>query len=279
MAVDITKRSAVTQDAFKNPYFFYPYDIVEGERPDQFSDRYYNDQFMDWVLYLGNKTVDPYHGWYMNDRDFNNFLIKKYNTSVDVLRYKIAFYRNNWYEQEEKISVSQYSELSNTVHRYWQPFYTSGSSVAGYQRVNQDWVINTNSVRRYTANSSSFSSFIKGEVVDITFDISHKGVGQIISSNSSSMTLQNISGTSLANSTVMISESSCLRGRESYANSAFGTAINISDNLSLDEVIYWSPVTIYEAESEKNEAKKSINVLDSKYSMRISSELTRLMKT
>jgi hypothetical protein len=277
LAVDITKRSAVTQDAFKNPYYFYPYDIPQGERPDQFADNYYNDQFMDWVLYLGNKTIDPY-SWYMSENNFNNFLIKKYNVSIDVLQDKIAFYRNNWYEKEEKISVSEYAVLANNVHRYWQPYYNNSTAISGYERVKQDWIINTNSVRKYTANSSSFVNFKTNEIVDITFDVSNKGTGQVVVANSSSITLQNIYGTSLANSTVVISGTSYLKGRESSANAKFGTASNVVDNIPLNEVIYWSPVSVYEAEREKNEQKKSINVLDNRYSMRVSSELTKLMK-
>jgi hypothetical protein len=179
---------------------------------------------MDWVLYLGNKTIDPY-SWYMNENDFNNFLVKKYSVTTDVLQDKIAFYRNNWYEKEEKISISEYAVLANNVHRYWEPYYNS-TVISGYQRVRQDWVINTNSVRRYTANSSSFANFKTNEIVDITFDLSHKGTGQVVIANSSSITLQNIYGTSLANSTVVISGTSYLKGRESSANAKFGTASN-----------------------------------------------------
>ena len=278
LAVNITERAAVTQDAFKNPYFFYPYDLPEGQRPDQFADSYYNDQFMDWVLYFGNKTTDPYYGWHMNSRDFNNFIASKYGADMSIIQSKIAFYRNNWYENDQKISVSEYATLANTVHRYWQPYYNNSSIIAGYQRVQQDWIINTNSVRQYTANSSTFANFKTNEIVDITFDTSHKGSGQVVIANSSSITLQHISGTSLANSTVVISDSSYITGRESDANAAFSTAVNIADNLSPDEVIYWSPVTIYDSELEKNEQKKSINVLDSRYAMRISNELTKLLK-
>lgn len=278
LAVNITQRSIVTQDAFKNPYLFYKYDLSQGERPDQFSDRYYNDQFMDWVLYVGNKVTDPYYGWYMSDKDLNAFLVKKYNTDINNLQSKIAFYRNNWYENDTKISTSEYAALSNTVHKYWQPYYNHSTLIAGYQRVKEDWVVNTNAMRKYTANSSTFANFKTNEVVNITFDTLHKGKGQVVSANSSSIILQNITGTSLANSTVVISGSSYLTGKESSANAAFGTAVSIANNIPLEETIYWSAVSIYDSEREKNEQHKSIDVLDSSYSKRISNELTKLMK-
>jgi len=280
LAVNITERAVVTNDAFKNPYLFYKYDLSEGERPDQLSDRYYNDQFMDWVLYLSNKTTDPYYGWYLDDKNFNNFIVKKYNTDISILQSRIAFYRNNWYENDIKISTSEYAALSNNVHRYWQPYYNNSATIAGYERVKEDWVINTNAVRKYTANSSySFSNFIKDEIIDITFDSSHKGIGQVVISNSSSMTLKNISGTTLANSTVVISScTSYMEGRSSNYQALFDTAVSVANNIALDETIYWSPVSVYDSERELNEQNKSINVLDSSYSKRISKEITTLLK-
>ena len=51
-AVDITKRVVMLNYALKNPYLFYPYEIIANERPDQFSNRYYEDQYKSWILYL-----------------------------------------------------------------------------------------------------------------------------------------------------------------------------------------------------------------------------------
>jgi len=277
LVVNITERAVVTNDAFKNPYLFYPYDIEQGERPDLIADRYYNDQYMSWILYLGNKITDPYYDWYLTEEDFNNFLMAKYNTEVYVLQDKIQFYRNNWYENEGQISVEDYDALANTQHRYWEPVYTTSQIPDGYARVKQDWTINTNSVRQYTANNSDFSVLINNEIVDIHFDSEHSGKGQVVVANSSSVTLQHISGTSLANSTVVISGSSYLQGRESNTALAFGTAIDIADNIAIDEVIYWSPVSIYDFEREQNEQKRTINVLDTNYSMQISNQLTKLL--
>ena len=278
LAVNITERAVITNDAFNNPYLLNAYDIKDEARPDQFADNYYNDQFMDWILYLGNKTTDPYYGWYMNDRDLHNFMKAKYKVDISILKSKVAFYRNNWYEKDVRISISEYKALPTRLYRYWEPYYENNNRIVGYHRAKEDWIINTNSLRRYTANSSSFSNFITNEVVKIKFDATHSGAGQVVIANSSSITLQHISGTSMANSVVTISGSSTITGKESLATAAFSTAVNIVDNLAPEEVIYWSPVTIYDSEKEKNEQKKSINVLDSRYAMRISNELTKILK-
>lgn len=277
-AIDITERAVVTNDFFKNPYMFYPYDISEGERADQLSDRYYDDQYMTWMLYLGNKITDPYYQWYLSEEDLHSFLVKKYNTSISNLQDKVQFYRNNWYESDDQITVPEYNLLANSVHKYWQPFYNNTNKIAGYQRVQKDWVINTNSIRQYTANSSSFANFIVGEIADIRFDITHSGQGEVIFANTSTITLKNISGTSLANTSVVISASSYIAGRQSEANAAIHSAESIVDNIPLDEGIYWSPVSVYDYEKENNEKNRSINVIDTTYSMKISNQLSRLLK-
>ena len=44
VAVNVTERAALLNTVMNNPFFFYPYEIKEGERPDQIADRYYGDQ-------------------------------------------------------------------------------------------------------------------------------------------------------------------------------------------------------------------------------------------
>ena len=48
--VDITKRVAVMDSVLGQPYAFHTYEIAQFERPDQFSNRYYNDSFKSWIL-------------------------------------------------------------------------------------------------------------------------------------------------------------------------------------------------------------------------------------
>ena len=88
-AVDITKRIVFLNNVLKNPYLFYPYEIDSYERAEQFSYRYYSDQYKDWVVYLGNQVVDPYYEWYLDYETFKQF---KYANDVQFeIRYTINF--------------------------------------------------------------------------------------------------------------------------------------------------------------------------------------------
>jgi len=95
--VDITKRVAMLEKVSRNPYAFYPYDIVGDERADQLSSRYYEDSYKSWLLYITNKITDPYYEWYLTEREFLEFLEKKYGSiytsSIKRIRSKVQRYQ------------------------------------------------------------------------------------------------------------------------------------------------------------------------------------------
>ena len=110
-AVDITRRTVLSNKFSMSPYAFYPYDIVDEERADQFSGRYYKDQYQSWLIYITNEITDPYYGWYLTTSQFNELIEKKYG-SIETSQRKIKYYRNNW-QNVENISVSEYNALTD----------------------------------------------------------------------------------------------------------------------------------------------------------------------
>jgi len=279
VAVNITERAVVLNSVINNPYLYYPLDVSNGVRPDQLSDTYYNDQYMSWVLYLSNQIIDPYYQWYIAQNDFNDVLLKKYNVkTIDTLQKKVAFWRNNWYNAEN-ISVAQYNQtiVGTGLAKYWEPVFNGSSRPIQYQRVQKDWVINTNRLRQYTTSNNA-SGFIKNEVVNIVFDSNNTGRGQVVIANSSSVTLQHIFGTNMPNNSVVITDASYLRGQESNTTVTISTASIVADNIIYEEEgIYWESVSIYDMENEKNEQNKSIQILNAAYAPQLAAELKNLL--
>src|SRR5210317_201006 len=78
--VDITRRVVITNVLNNDPYSFYPYELSVYERADEFSNRYYDDPFKSWVVYLSNKIVDPYYEWHLQDTEFFSLLENKYGS-------------------------------------------------------------------------------------------------------------------------------------------------------------------------------------------------------
>ena len=274
-AVNITERAALVKNVLQNPYLYYDYQLTEDERPDQLADRYYNDQYKSWILYLTNGVIDPYYQWYMTDEVFHGFLESKYKTSIYNLQQRTKYYVNNWFQDERKLSVTGYSALSNTVHKFWQPFYQGTPSIAGYERVQSNTTINTNQIIVYSADGHNFA---QKEVVNIVFDANNKGKGQVVVANTSSVVLQHMVNTVLPNNTVTITGSSYLYGTESLSNVAFTSANVVTTNIPLEEVIYYTPLSIYDYEKDINETKKTIKVLNSSYAPQLANELKSILK-
>lgn len=281
--VDITKRTTMLDKVSENPYVFYPYEITSNERADQLSARYYDDQYKSWILYLVNNITDPYFEWYMSEREFTEFLVKKYGSFYDA-QTKIMYYRNNWVGQDD-ISVSAFNALSSNMQKYWEPTIGSNSRIIGYKRKEADWKITTNKVISYTANATTFSNFTnKGtnfvidEVCDIVYDSYNSGKGQIVAASNTNIYIQHVSGSYYTSPTVAITSNSYIYGHESKVNTKFISVTSTANNVAEDEAIYWAPVTYYEYESERNEFNKTIRVLDSDYKQNMVDSLKQKMK-
>jgi hypothetical protein len=271
VAIDITKRVKLLDRVSDNPFAFFPYDISNGERADNFSNRYYDDPFMSWLLYLSNNIVDPYYEWYLQNNELEELIIKKYG-SIEQAKLKIKFYRNNW-ENKESLSISGYNELLEQLKFYWKPIYTS-TAVKEYKRVEEDWTFNTNKIVAYSVSNTSFTY---DEVCDIVFSAGQVGKGQVVQSSNNIVYLKNISGTNVANSSVPITGSSYIYGQESQVNTVFTSAQVKSNSIPSEELIYYTPITYYDYELEKNEFNRSIRVIDKNLKSVASDNLRTLM--
>lgn len=271
--VDITKRVAILDSVSKNPYVFYPYDISDSERADQLSSRYYEDSYKSWMVYLTNKIVDPYHEWYMDQQQFNDFLIKKYGSLVNAYE-KTIFYRNDWINSEN-ISVSRYEALTDKLKNYWQPIYVSANNISSYKRKEVDWTINTNKIVSYTVSNSAF---VNNEICDIIFDSRNTGKAQVLYTTNTTLYVQHTVGTTLSNSTVSITGSSYIYGNETNVNTAFSNSTLIVSNLSDEEEIYWKAIKYYDFENDRNEFNKTVRVIDNRFTYDIVKNFERLME-
>lgn len=272
--VDITQRTKFLDIIQKNPYLFYPYDLKEYERPDQIADRYYNDPYFSWVLFYSNDVVDPYYQWYMPNNDFNDFLIKKYGTVEKAISH-ISHFTNNWFADPDQISVTTFNELDYVSQRYYQAVFGNRHTIVAYERKKIDNVRNTNKIIRYDADGSNF---VKDEVVKIVFDINNIGRAQVVTSNSTTISVQHALYTTLPNTEVSITGSSYIYGLESESNVVFTDATLVVENIGDVEARFWTPVTYYDVENENNQKYKSIKVMDRSYAFQADKALENLLE-
>jgi hypothetical protein len=269
---NITERATVLNSVYNSPVFYYSYDIQQGEHPDEIADRYYQDEYMGWVLHITNKVVDPYYDWYLDQATFDDFIIKKYGSLKNATT-KIKYYRNNWYANEGTISVSAFDNLYPTVKRFYEPIYADvlfSTTPLAYRRKQIDWKLTTNAIVQYTVNGSSF---IKDEIVDVYNNTTIIGSGQVCGKSSSLLIIQHTSGNVTENGALHY-----VMGRESQTKILYTNATLITNNIPANESTYWSPVYYYDYETEINEKNKSIQVLKKQYSGQIAGELKALLK-
>ena len=272
-AVDITRRAVLLNKLYNNPNLYYQYDVKPGERPDTIANRYYNDPYRDWMLYFSNKIVDPYFEWYLDDVSFNNLLADKYGSYLNAIT-KTKFYRNNWYNDQNPISLSTYNALDPSLHKFYVANYGSNpynTYPLNYTRDARDWIVTTN--YQVSFNVANSSNFINDEIVDVTISPNNTMKGQVCFNSNNVVILQHMSGNvfaSAANSSYMV-------GRESATNTSLTSANVIVTNISLQETPYWSPVTYFDYETEVNENNKNIQVLNSSYAQQLSKQLTTII--
>lgn len=274
-AVDITKRIVFLNDVMKNPYLFYPYEISADERADQFSFRYYEDQYKSWVVYLSNQIVDPYYEWYMEDSIFNDFVKKKYG-DLELAALKIKHYECNW-QNDKPISVSEFNSLLINLKRYWEPNFEGSNRIINYKRKKIDQIFNTNKMIKYDVVDSS--KFKKEEICSITStNPAISGRGQISAIVGNIIYLHHVSGSSIFPLIGGSNPTYYLNGRESKATTTITKTTLIQNNLLPEEEIYWSPVSYYQFELNKNAFNKTIKVLDRTYAKQVADNLESIMK-
>lgn len=251
--IDITRRATMLNTVSNNPYVFYTYDIGDSERADNFSNRYYEDPYLSWLLYFSNQIIDPYYEWYLTDLELKEHVSKKYG-SYENSKSKTKHYRNNW-ENKEEIAVSVYESLSSSVKKFWEPVYKN-SVVYSYKRKEQDWIYNTNKIVSYSVSNNNFTL---DEICDIKFEDGVTGSGQVVQTSNGVVQLQHING----NYQETPSANSYIYGRESGVNTSISEVLYVFDVIPDEEIAYFSPITYYDYENESNEYNRTIKVIDS----------------
>jgi len=264
--VDITERVVDLKNMLNNPYIYYPVDISQGVRPDMLAYTNYSDPYTSWLIYLSNNIIDPYYDWYLTNREFNNYIKDKYG-SVQSAMLKVSYYINNYVDQPT-IQIADFNALTPLQKTYYEPNYYGSNFIVDYSRRKEDWKASTNFILSigYTGNSA----FIPDEVVNISYISGSSGRAQVVQSNSSVCIVQHIYGDAYPapnnpNTAIVIGGSSYMYGTESGSNVTITSCSFVANNIPADVQAYYTPITYYNTEVEKNEGNKIVNMLQPTY--------------
>lgn len=255
VVTDISRRVVFDDAISKIPTFFYPYELKSGIRSDTLSYSYYDDPMCDWVIYLTNGIIDPYHGWYLSTDDFEKFIKKKYG-SIEKSQQRIKYWALDSFTGENNITVSYFNNnIPDSLKKYFIPVFGVGTNIIAYKKREDDWTVNTNKIVEYRLSSDDFKL---GERVILKDGINNiLGYAEIIKITETSIIVENVYRTK--------GDIAHIIGEESLADEPLESENTIVENISDEEVAYWVPVYYYDYEYEKNEANKFVRLLDAKY--------------
>jgi hypothetical protein len=77
---NLFKRGTLADDIFQDLTIFTKYEIKGDDRPDNVADKVYQDPDLDWVILLTNNIINIQSEWPLSQRDFDRYLIDKYET-------------------------------------------------------------------------------------------------------------------------------------------------------------------------------------------------------
>lgn len=263
-ATNIIAKVRFEESVAKNLAVFYPYTIVEGERPDQIAQRYYDDPTYDWVIYLSNNITDPYHEWPMSQQILDEYIATKYG-SVANAQAQIAYYKVNYENDDSVISSAAYDALAASQKQYWAPIIGQlANNVLNYERKVLFDVVETNQIVSLTG---SFGSFEENEMLKQSSTVR----GTVSFANSTNIVIKHVSGTWTSGQPVYYGLSSAV------ANANITSVETIYQSISSEELSYWTPVYQYDVEYEKNEQNKHIKLLSNIYLDKIETDMKELL--
>jgi hypothetical protein len=92
LLTNVTARYKI-RDVLKDKVaIYYDYIIKDSDRPDLIAYKYYDDETLDWLIYLVNDIIDPYYDWPLQQDAFNKYMTTLYG-SVSVAQATVFEYR------------------------------------------------------------------------------------------------------------------------------------------------------------------------------------------
>ena len=257
--IDITRRVKVVDHTKYSPFQFYPYDITTHLRSDQIAEFYYENSYLDWLIYISNEIVDPYYDWYVRDDQLNELIKFKYG-SVENAKKRIKYFMNNWFNHaDDQLSISHYQNvLAKPLKKYWEPFFSENGDIMLYKRKRIDQTVNTNKIIDFRISYVSGNSYTKEEFVDIFHSANQVGTGEVVFSNSTIVRIQSVQGNTFANS----SSQTYIVGETSKANGHATSSNTMTENITNEENAYWTPIYQFDYEIIENEKNRTLKLVD-----------------
>jgi hypothetical protein len=272
LVTNILAKATFIDNILDNSNMYYPYDVKDGEKPEDIANKLYKDPQYHWIILISNKITDPQYDWVLSQAQFADYINAKYSSLKFNLKstetYPTAYTVGEQVFQGSTIDKSSCQATvvsSNTVNKtltinFANEVFANAANVTGAtsnithtivaSTINNDgfnWASNTTS--HYKVTEVSYNNYDQVRTTK-TYKVSAKDY------NFSTDTVTN---------------------RNTNTSSSTSYLLNDGSTLTVQTTV--APVTHYDYEVELNEAKRRIKLVKPEYISRINAELIRLMRT
>jgi len=261
LVTDIMKRMKIDSKVRDKSSVFFPYTLIEGERPDTIAENYYEDSNFAWLIYFANQIIDPYFEWPLWEDEMHEFIKSKYQ-SVQKAMDTVVFFRNNWYPDESIITQGAFQSLPGSLKKYWQPIFDFRGNISSYERAKKDMMVETNMV--VSLNHNQNLPFEIGEIVKQGSSAS----GIVKARSSGNIVVEKIQGAFANTATTNYDQTS---------SATITSSSIITKAIPDNETVYWTPVSAFDYEEEINNQRKTIYILDKIYLDQIELEMKGML--
>lgn len=244
-----------------NAYYFY--DVKDSDRPETLAEQIYGDAQAHWIILYANDIYDPYYDWPMDDRTFEKYITKKYGS--------LAWAKTNYHHYEKVITrQNPFAQVVSTTR-----FQVNDKILTDGIITIIDAETNYGVGEIVYIGPSNLSNTFSGKVVAW-----NNANGQIVLSNTNGSAKQSqflIGTSSAANGTVLKIDlpTTPMDAYNTLTDTTDFSTFNVAGR-TVFETISRDRVTYFDYESQLNENKRLIKIIQPQYYQQILSELDSL---
>lgn len=266
LAKNLLSRAKLSDETRSNSLIFQKYSTGDLDRADILANDYYDSPAYTWLVWFSNNTIDPYYDFALTELDFTKYIEKKYG-SVQKAARDIAYFRVNWSSLEYELTPQQFN-LAGSLKKYYEPILNEYLQTHKYVLKKDDISVSTNLIVLLTL-SNVVGQFELNEEIRQSPTI----YGKVTSIDGSNLIVQNV-----LEQGATFTVGSMINGVDSFARGVISSVNILSRPIPIDELSFWEPVSYLTFETELNESKRSIKLLDARYKDKAEEELKRVMR-
>lgn len=256
------------KDVLLNNDIYYPYNVKDGERPEDIADKLYKDPTKHWVILLANNIIDPQYDWVMSQNAFEDYINKKYSsinvqlpvTASDYIVNEVVYQGDSLADASFQGQVASFNNATRVLQiKFPSQSIANATNITGVTSgqnhqietvsLNNDgyhWAVNTTSHLQVT--ETRYNSYDKLKNTR-TYSVSTYDYN---------FTSDNVVGRTLG---------------------ASNTSTQLEDGTTFTVETFIGPKSFYDYEVERNESKRRIKLPKPEFITVIDQQFKRLMKT